>query len=540
MNHHPFEKQQPPPLPPPQQQQPLHQHLPPNVSLQQHPPQAAQQHHQQQQQMHAIQQMHVMQQQHAHAQAEGADGEPNPAATDPAYAAAFYMNPMNGLTYNPYAAAAAVAMAHAYSRAPSGGAQPRVGPGVGAGGANGGTGAGSAMNGTQVSIWVGDLDPYMDERFLTNAVASAGWTEHVQRVKVIRRSSGAHAGYGFLVVHSMEAAQHIIQFGNGLPIAMTNRSWRLQMGRVSGGSGDDVGMDQMQQHGQHWNRAASGDAVAGDAAGRGGWQPATEANLYVGDLDPAVSDYELLNYFRARFASVRHAKVMCDEVGQSRGYGFIRFSSMADAQEAVKLFNGTMIRGRPIRVNLAHRSSGGQSNDSRGGGGGNVNGGTHPNGPKRRRDQGSVPSGVTDESITTLFVGGTIPSIQEGTLWEEFSAHGTVQAVKLPISKTGFAFVRFATRADAESAKNALNMSSVPSINPHRAIRVEWAAEQLPVRDTSAASDGASMVVDQSQQSQQQQAQSQLSPQQEHSPQTDSTEDATHTKTNGDAVLIEE
>ncbi|KAA8493603.1 Polyadenylate-binding protein RBP47C' [Porphyridium purpureum] len=358
------------------------------------------------------------------------------------------------------------------------------------------------MNGTQVSIWVGDLDPYMDERFLTNAVASAGWTEHVQRVKVIRRSSGAHAGYGFLVVHSMEAAQHIIQFGNGLPIAMTN--------------------------------------LAGDAAGRGGWQPATEANLYVGDLDPAVSDYELLNYFRARFASVRHAKVMCDEVGQSRGYGFIRFSSMADAQEAVKLFNGTMIRGRPIRVNLAHRSSGGQSNDSRGGGGGNVNGGTHPNGPKRRRDQGSVPSGVTDESITTLFVGGTIPSIQEGTLWEEFSAHGTVQAVKLPISKTGFAFVRFATRADAESAKNALNMSSVPSINPHRAIRVEWAAEQLPVRDTSAASDGASMVVDQSQQSQQQQAQSQLSPQQEHSPQTDSTEDATHTKTNGDAVLIEE
>ncbi|KAA8493602.1 hypothetical protein FVE85_4739 [Porphyridium purpureum] len=125
MNHHPFEKQQPPPLPPPQQQQPLHQHLPPNVSLQQHPPQAAQQHHQQQQQMHAIQQMHVMQQQHAHAQAEGADGEPNPAATDPAYAAAFYMNPMNGLTYNPYAAAAAVAMAHAYSNGGPSGARSR-------------------------------------------------------------------------------------------------------------------------------------------------------------------------------------------------------------------------------------------------------------------------------------------------------------------------------------------------------------------------------------------------------------------------------
>lgn len=37
----------------------------------------------------------------------------------------------------------------------------------------------------ETSMWVGDLDPYMDEAFLREAVLKCGWGQDIVRIKVV-------------------------------------------------------------------------------------------------------------------------------------------------------------------------------------------------------------------------------------------------------------------------------------------------------------------------------------------------------------------
>ncbi|KAL1558659.1 hypothetical protein AAHA92_09098 [Salvia divinorum] len=49
-------------------------------------------------------------------------------------------------------------------------------------------------------------------------------------------------------------------------------------------------------------------------------------------------------------------KVICDRVsGKSRGYGFVRYSSEAAANKALKEMDGQLLDGRNIRIHYAHR-----------------------------------------------------------------------------------------------------------------------------------------------------------------------------------------
>ncbi|HRE30058.1 MAG TPA: RNA-binding protein, partial [Anaerolineales bacterium] len=52
--------------------------------------------------------------------------------------------------------------------------------------------------------------------------------------------------------------------------------------------------------------------------------------------------------------------------GQSKGFGFVTMSNQAETQQAIRLFNGKEVDGRPLTVNLAkpREENGGQ----RGGG----------------------------------------------------------------------------------------------------------------------------------------------------------------------------
>ena len=79
-----------------------------------------------------------------------------------------------------------------------------------------------------------------------------------------------------------------------------------------------------------------------------------EFSIFVGDLGPEVNEYVLVSLFQSRFPSCKSAKIMTDAIsGQSRGYGFVRFSDEGDQQRALVEMQGVYCGNRPMRISTA-------------------------------------------------------------------------------------------------------------------------------------------------------------------------------------------
>ncbi|CAJ1890077.1 unnamed protein product [Sphenostylis stenocarpa] len=78
------------------------------------------------------------------------------------------------------------------------------------------------------------------------------------------------------------------------------------------------------------------------------------SNVYVKNIDDNVSDEELRDHFSA-CGTITSAKVMQDDKGISKGFGFVCFSTAEEANIAVNTFHGFMFHGKPLYVALAQR-----------------------------------------------------------------------------------------------------------------------------------------------------------------------------------------
>lgn len=79
-----------------------------------------------------------------------------------------------------------------------------------------------------------------------------------------------------------------------------------------------------------------------------------EFSIFVGDLGPEVNEFVLVSLFQSRFPSCKSAKIMTDAMtGQSRGYGFVRFSDEGDQQRALIEMQGVYCGNRPMRISTA-------------------------------------------------------------------------------------------------------------------------------------------------------------------------------------------
>jgi polyadenylate-binding protein len=77
-------------------------------------------------------------------------------------------------------------------------------------------------------------------------------------------------------------------------------------------------------------------------------------NLYIKNLEDDVDDEKLRAEFEP-FGTITSYKVMRDDKGTSKGFGFVCFSSPDEATKAVAEMNNKMIGSKPLYVSLAQR-----------------------------------------------------------------------------------------------------------------------------------------------------------------------------------------
>lgn len=77
-------------------------------------------------------------------------------------------------------------------------------------------------------------------------------------------------------------------------------------------------------------------------------------NLYVKNLDDTFDDDQLRKIFED-FGKITSAKVMTDENGRSKGFGFVCFEKPEEATKAVTEMNSKILNSKPLYVALAQR-----------------------------------------------------------------------------------------------------------------------------------------------------------------------------------------
>jgi len=75
-------------------------------------------------------------------------------------------------------------------------------------------------------------------------------------------------------------------------------------------------------------------------------------NLYIKNIDESCSDADLKKHFE-KFGTITSCKVMLDEKKNSRGFGFVCFSSPEESNKALQEMNGKMIFSKPLYVAIA-------------------------------------------------------------------------------------------------------------------------------------------------------------------------------------------
>lgn len=78
-----------------------------------------------------------------------------------------------------------------------------------------------------------------------------------------------------------------------------------------------------------------------------------ESRLYVGNLSYKTTDADLQDYF-SQAGPVTSVNVMMDKfTGRSRGFAFIEYATVEEANKAVELLHNKEFQGRALTVNIA-------------------------------------------------------------------------------------------------------------------------------------------------------------------------------------------
>ncbi|KAL2832351.1 putative ribosome biogenesis [Aspergillus pseudoustus] len=199
----------------------------------------------------------------------------------------------------------------------------------------------------------------------------------------------------------------------------------------------------------------------------GASQPRRE--LFVRSLPASATTEGLAEHFSQSYV-IKHAVVVIDPTTkQSKGYGFVTFADVEDAQAALEEFNGSTYEGKKIKVEYAQPRQ--RVVDEAGGK-------SVPSAAAIERKKQREEQQKGDGQPPKLIVRNLPWSIKEPEdLAVHFRSFGKVKYVTLPKKGTqlaGFGFVVLRGKKNAEKALEAVNGKEVDG----RTLAVDWAVDK--------------------------------------------------------------
>ncbi|CAF4940484.1 unnamed protein product [Rotaria sp. Silwood1] len=156
-------------------------------------------------------------------------------------------------------------------------------------------------------------------------------------------------------------------------------------------------------------------------------------NVFIKNLNKNIDNKSLYDTFSA-FGNILSCKIMTDESGQSKGFGFVHFETQTAADNAINKVNGMLLADKKVYVGRFMTCN-------------------------QRADAGGP------RKFTNIFIKNIGNQLDEEKLRELFSKHGKILSFKIENDESGqskgFGFCSFENPEGAEEAVQALNGYSV-------------------------------------------------------------------------------
>ncbi|XP_010956992.2 polyadenylate-binding protein 1-like isoform X1 [Camelus ferus] len=255
------------------------------------------------------------------------------------------------------------------------------------------------------NIFIKNLEDSIDNKALYDTFSTFG---NILSCKVVCDDHGSR-GFGFVHFETYEAAQHAISTMNGM---------LLNDRKVFVG---------------HFKSRREREAELGTRV-------MEFTNVYVKNLHVDVDERRLQDLF-SQFGKMLSVKVMRDDSGHSRGFGFVNFEKHEEAQKAVMDMNGREVSGQLLYVGRAQKRV------------------ERQNELKRRFEQ-MKQDRLTRYQGVNLYVKNLDDSINDEKLRKEFSPYGVITSAKVMTEgdhSKGFGFVCFSSPEEATKAVTEMN-----------------------------------------------------------------------------------
>ncbi|PWY64301.1 RNA-binding domain-containing protein [Aspergillus heteromorphus CBS 117.55] len=171
----------------------------------------------------------------------------------------------------------------------------------------------------EATVYIGNLDERVTDSLVWELMLQAGRIVNVHLPK--DRVTQSHQGYGFVEFISEEDAEYASRIMNG--IRLYGKPIRVNKASADKQKSVEIG-----------------------------------AELFVGNLDPMVTEQVLYDTF-SRFGNlINLPKVARDDNNLSKGYGFVSFADFESSDAAITNMNGQYLMNKQVSVQYAYKKDG--------------------------------------------------------------------------------------------------------------------------------------------------------------------------------------